>query len=324
MLIVDDPAVFQKELPGFLPRTLGLAGSLAGGHGVNPFHLSLGEALFGSLEQPLMVADRPEGNLSDFWTFWHLAARSGVSQYDTLRRVIADTQDLPGHGVCLALSGREFHGQQGRSWQAVPGNLHLSLALRCDLDAADCGLALTMLPAVAVMDALSGLGWSGAGSGELGIKWVNDILIGGRKVGGVLTSARSQDGRIGSCVLGIGLNVAVAPDVAPTAFTPGITCLKDHFNLPAEGLAGVLWAVLHGVSTRFDQLTDQGPGPLLAAYRSVSLILGKRVEIQPDENSSQPRRKGRVLEIGPNLALTLDDDPMPVTSGRLVLPPEND
>jgi len=321
MLFVDEPEFFDQDLPGYLPRNMRPAGSLAKRLRVDPFHRSLGEALFSAPEQPLMSADRPEGGRQDFWTFWYLAARSRVSQYDTLRRVITGTEELPGHGVCMALSGAQFHGQQGRSWQAERGNLHLSLALRCDLDAADCGLALTMLPAVAVMDALSNLDRSGTGPGELGIKWVNDILVGGRKVGGVLTSARSQDGRIGSCVLGIGLNVTVAPEVTPTRFTPGVTCLQDHFRLPENGLEAVMRGVLGGVATRFVQLTDQGPGPLLAAYESSSIVLGKMVEIRPEENSSEPVRKGRVLAIGSNLALTLDDGPQPVTTGRLILLP---
>ena len=107
------------------------------------------------------------------------------------------------------------------------------------------------------------------------------------KIGGVLTSARSQDGRIGSCVLGIGLNVAAVPAVAPTPFTPGVTCLEDHFHLPDKGLVTVLAAVLEAVATRFEQLTEQGPGPLLAAYRSASLVLGRKVEIQP-EDTGQP------------------------------------
>lgn len=317
MLFVDDPAVFQKDLPGFLPQTFGQ------GTGSDPFHGTLCEALFGDGYQPLMTTQKPTCVVSDFWTFWYLAARSSVSQYDTLRRVISDRQDLPGHGVCLALSGRQFHGQQGRPWQAVSGNLHLSLALRCDLSAADCGLALTMLPAVAVMDALSHLTMAVPGSGQLGIKWVNDILIGSRKVGGVLTSARSQEGRLGSCVLGIGLNVGVAPEVEPTPFTPGITCLKDHFLLPEKALESVLFAVLDAVALRYTQLADEGPGPLLAAYRSASVVLGRMVEIRSERDSS-PCRKGRVLAIGSNLALTLDDRPQPVTSGRLVLFPEDD
>lgn len=322
MLIVQEPEEFDQILPGILPADLRRMTLGVGDSGADSFERHLGEALFRTGDSPLLSSAQPAGDTGSFWTSWFLAAAASDSQYDTLRQVVGDGPDLPGHVVCLALSGRGFHGQQGRTWEAMPGNLHLSLAVRCDLAAATCGLALTMLPAVAVVDALVELAPPGSLPSGLGIKWVNDILIDGRKMGGVLTSARSQDGRIGSFVLGIGLNVGLAPAVSPTPFTPGVTCLKDHFSLPGNGLRAVLEPVLGAVALRFHELCDQGPGPLLAAYRSASLILGREVEIRPDDHGAGPVRCGRVLTIGPDLALTLTDSPEPVTSGRLVLLPK--
>lgn len=322
MLLVDHPAEFHRILPGFLPRTLRPAGRGAGDPGAESFALTLRDTLFGAAGRALMTADRPEWDRDDFWTACCLVHRTPVSQYDILRKVIAERQDLPGHVLCLALSGAGFHGQLGRSWVAELGNLHLSVGLRCDLAATDCGLALTMLPAVAVVDALSALFDFGRRPGGLGIKWVNDILVDGRKIGGVLTSARSLDGRIRSAVLGIGLNVAAAPVVPPTPFTPGVTCLRDCIFLPEDGLTMVLRSLLSAVAVRFEELVREGPEPLLQAYRGTSLVLGREVEIRPDGQSSSPRRRGRVLAIGPDLALTLTDGPEPVTTGRLILLPD--
>jgi len=176
-----------------------------------------------------------------------------------------------------------------------------------------------MLPAVAVMDALSALDQR---PNRMGIKWVNDLLVDGRKIGGVLTSARSQDGRIRSAILGIGLNVAIAPAVPSTPFTPEVTCLKDCISLPEDGLTKVLRLVLSALEGRFEELVHQGPGFLLEAYRAASVVLGRDVEIRPDGQSSGRQRRGRVLAIGPDLALTLTDGPEPVTTGRLILLPE--
>ena len=322
MLFVQHPEEFSRTLPGFLPADLRPVDSRAGVSSADSFPRYLHEALFRTGDPPMMTTDQPGCDPSDFWTSWYLTTEASVSQYDTLRQVIGDRQDLPGHVVCLALSGQGFHGQQGRTWEALRGNLHLSVALRCDLVAADAGLALTMLPAVAVVDALSTLDDLGPSLPGLGIKWVNDILVDGRKIGGVLTSARSQDGRIGSCVLGIGLNVGSAPAVRPTPFTPAVTCLNEHITMPGKGLMAVLGPVLKAVAMRFQELAYQGPGPILAAYRSASLVLGRQVEIRPEDHSTEPRRRGRVQAIGPDLSLTLTDDPQPVTTGRLVLLPE--
>ena len=318
MLFVDHPAEFHRTLPGFLPRTLRPAGRWTGDPVAESFALTLRDTLYGAAGTALMTADRPECDLGDFWTSCYLIRRARVSQYDALRRVIAARRDLPGHVACLALSGAGFHGQHGRTWAAEAGNLHLSVALRCDLAAADCGLALTMLPAVAVVDALSAPGDLGRLPGGLGIKWVNDILVGGRKIGGVLTSARSQDGRIRSAVLGIGLNVVIAPAVPPTPFTTGVVCLKDCIPLPENGMTIVLQLVLSALEERFEELVRVGPEPLLKAYRAASVALGREVEIRPDGQSTGPYRRGRVLAIGPDLALTLTDGPEPVTTGRLV------
>ena len=134
MLFVDNPEEFYRILPGFLPRSLRPAGNGAR------------EDLFGPGCPTLMTADKPENETGDFWTSFHLVHRASVSQYDALREVIATRRDLPGHVLCLALSGADFHGQQERAWVAEAGNLPITAGLRCDLEAADSGLALTMLP----------------------------------------------------------------------------------------------------------------------------------------------------------------------------------
>ena len=321
MLFVDHPEEFRAILQGFLPRHLQPAGQGVGAP--SAFDRVLRDALYDAAGSALMTADRPECGRSDFWTSCYLIRCARVSQYDALRRVIAARRDLPGHVACLALSGAGFHGQQGRAWAAEAGNIHLSVALRCDLAAADCGLALTMLPAVAVVDALTAPGDLGLRPDGLGIKWINDILVGGRKIGGVLTSARSQDGQIRSAVLGIGLNVAVAPAVTSTPFTTGVTCLKDCIPLPENGLTKILKLLLSALAMRFEELVRMGPVPLLKAYRAASLVLGREVEIRPDGQAAGPLRRGRVLAIGPDLALTLTDGPEPVTTGRLILLPQD-
>ncbi|MEN8005781.1 MAG: biotin--[acetyl-CoA-carboxylase] ligase [Candidatus Krumholzibacteriota bacterium] len=288
------------------------------------FNAALWTTLSDARDRGDTTCPHPVFDRSDFWSSFHLVHRAPVSQYDVLRRVISERRDLPGHVVCLALAGDGFHGQHGRAWAAEAGNLHLSVGLRCNLDAADTGLALTMLPAVAVMDALLRLDGSARRLKDPGIKWVNDILVDGRKLGGVLSSVRSQEGRITSAVLGIGLNVEHAPEVAPTPFTPAVTALNDHLRLPEDGLTMVLTHVLTALAERFEDLETRGPGPLLRDYRSFSLVLGRDCEVWPDEHADDPVRRGRVTAIGTDLALTMSDGPDPVTTGRLVLPEQPD
>jgi BirA family transcriptional regulator, biotin operon repressor / biotin---[acetyl-CoA-carboxylase] ligase len=114
------------------------------------------------------------------------------------------------HGTLVTAGAQSAgRGRQGRTWSAPPGHaLLMSLVLRG---------ALPLLPlaaAVAVADAVGE---------EARIKWPNDVLLGGRKVAGILAEGRPQEDW---AVLGIGVNVAVRladlpPELHDTAATLG-------------------------------------------------------------------------------------------------------
>jgi len=165
-----------------------------------------------------------------YWTRIFLFRNAPASQFDVLQNLLGQGLTLPGPIATLALTGENFHGHRRRSWAAAAGNLHLCVALAPGVAAADFGLALTMLPAVAVVDAITKIS---AGALKAGIKWVNDILLSGRKVAGVLTTTQTQGDRLEYVVLGIGLNIVVAPAVAVTPFVPEVGCLRE-FSLTAQ------------------------------------------------------------------------------------------
>ena len=161
--------------------------------------------------------------------------------------------------VALALAGHGFHGNRGRPWQALPGNLHLSAAVPVDLPAATCAPVLPALAAVALTDALRRrLRPASAGADQVDQRraaW-------GRPRSAASSPARSSSAR-GSRASwsGIGLNVRAAPAVAPTLFVPAVTCLAAHAAGAAAAAApGALLAALLAALAR--RLAD------LAARRS--------------------------------------------------------
>ncbi len=246
-----------------------------------------------------------------FWSVGCAVAHAAASQYDVLRRLAATGALPPGHLACAAASGAGFHGQHGRPWRALDGNVHLSIALEADLPAAAWGPVLPALPALAALDAVAELG----GGRPAGLKWVNDVLVDGAKVAGVLASVRVRDGRIERVFLGIGVNVAAAPVVEDGL---PATCLAAGRDAPAA--AAVAAAVLAALERRWRSLTDNGPAALAAAYRAASLAVGRRVFIRPDADAPgrpSPPRRGTVTAIGDDLSLHLDDGGPPVTCGRL-------
>jgi BirA family transcriptional regulator, biotin operon repressor / biotin---[acetyl-CoA-carboxylase] ligase len=95
-------------------------------------------------------------------------------------------------------------GRWGRSWWAPPGSsLLFSIVLRPHLALRLVG-QVTMCLGIGVVEGIAEVV-----SLQATLKWPNDVLLDGRKLGGMLTELRSEDGRIEYVVLGLGLNVNV-------------------------------------------------------------------------------------------------------------------
>ena len=250
-----------------------------------------------------------------FWSRALVVAEAPSSQFDTLRERLAGGLELPGPVACLALSGRSFHGQRGRPWLSGAGNLHLCVVVpEPRIAARDVGL-LTLVPALALVDAVRALS---GGALRPGIKWVNDVLLDGRKIGGALTATETQGDRVRALLLGIGLNVARAPRVPPTAFVPSVGCLADAGA--AATLAEALTCLLAAVGWRVSEAAEAGAATLLAAYRDASLVVGREVCVfeDPAQAAGVPACiRGTVRGIGADLSLILEGAPEPVTRGRL-------
>ena len=254
------------------------------------------------------------------WSRALIVAEAPASQFDTLRERLGSGLALSGPTACLALSGRRFHGQRGRPWVAAPGNLHLCAVFPSPSLAARDALSATMLPAVALVDAVRAMI---GGSRRPGIKWVNDVLLDERKIGGVLTATQTQGDRLSLVLLGIGLNVARSPPVPPTPFVPAVGCLAEA---GAEvTLADAFDSVLAALGQRYADLVSHGPEGLLEAYRHASLVIGREVclweeslgEATPEGPWPPPFLRGTVRGIAPDLSLILEGSPTPVRKGRL-------
>ena len=215
------------------------------------------------------------GGQSSFWRRLIVIARATRSQFDALHEALANGLSLDGPTAAVALDGRGFRGQRGRQWATAPGNLYLTVVVPMNAPASDVVAGLTMLPAVAVVDAIRGCG---ADEARPTIKWVNDILIHGRKVGGVLTSTVCRGGLIESAVIGIGVNVSRAPRVEPTPFVPRVGCLREFCG--DVGLGPFTWGVLESIAKWYHALFDGNCEVLLRAYIEASCVVGSPVRVR--------------------------------------------
>lgn len=121
-------------------------------------------------------------------------------------------------------------GRRGRRWIAPFGSgLTFSISWTFAETPADLP-ALGLALGVAIAKVLSGLG-----AQRLSLKWPNDLLHDGRKLGGLLTQLRQESGGAATVVAGLGLNLAL-PDAARNAIEAVNS--SDHPALAVADLAG--------------------------------------------------------------------------------------
>lgn len=119
----------------------------------------------------------------------------------------------------LARKQTRARGSRGRSWIEPPGgNLALSVLLRPDADR----LAPALWPFIAALALQQALSGTEAANDRLRLKWPNDVMLDGRKLGGILVE-RGQGGGHDWLVIGFGANLAAAPDLADRA----AACMAD-------------------------------------------------------------------------------------------------
>jgi len=166
-------------------------------------------------------------------------------------------------------------GRSGRSWHSASGNLFLSVLLRPAGEAADAA-PYALLAGVALWEALAGFLSDPA---PLSLKWPNDLLLGGKKLAGILLESASRPaggpaGGIAWLVIGIGANLAQAPPIAASSMAGRASaCLADAGIGPpaAEDAASAVLARL----THWRVVLDtEGFAPVRAAWLAHAHPLG--------------------------------------------------
>lgn len=120
-------------------------------------------------------------------------------------RSLAACEDGSANGlVVVAGTQTAGRGRMGRRWVSPPGGLWMSVVAEPG-PPADTATLVPLAAALALRNAVSA-----AAGIEADLKWPNDLLVGGRKVAGILVDASAGDaGLMDSVIVGIGVNLAV-------------------------------------------------------------------------------------------------------------------
>ncbi|HUE45013.1 MAG TPA: biotin--[acetyl-CoA-carboxylase] ligase [Aestuariivirgaceae bacterium] len=111
-------------------------------------------------------------------------------------------------------------GRQGRQWDSRAGNLYATLLVSLPVPA-DVAAQTSFVAALAALDVAAGVL---ADAGKLALKWPNDVLLDGAKLSGILIETVAQDPGHTTVAIGIGINLAHAPE--QTRY--GATSLAAH------------------------------------------------------------------------------------------------
>lgn len=177
----------------------------------------------------------------------------------------------------MAASQTTGRGRSGRYWTSDGGNLFASLLLRpdCSLDTA---LQLSLVAGIAVFDAVEKLTDGTLRVAGLTLKWPNDLLIGTRKLAGILIeSAGMAAPGTYAVIIGTGLNLSHAPE--------GAASLADHRATvtPSEALEVLAtemdsWLGIWGNGSGFDRIREAWQARAFEVGRPIRVKLGNDVE----------------------------------------------
>jgi len=196
--------------------------------------------------------------------------------------------------VIIAETQRKGKGRLGRRWESPKGGIWLSLILRPKTNPSKIPL-LTFTSSLAVAKAIQemcGL--------KVEVKWPNDILIGNKKVCGILTEANVKGNTVNFVVVGIGINANVDLDSFSPLLRNSATSLKMemHENIDREKLLQLLFQKLEYYYGLFQQERYEA---LLAEWKKLAKFLGKPVEIV----SFDEKFCGKAVDVDENGALII-------------------
>lgn len=143
------------------------------------------------------------------WKIFHFVSLGSTNDY------LKQQLDAPEFTCVVADAQTAGRGRRTRSWVSLPGEgLYLSVLLRPQADAGNIAL-ISLLTAVASIETLATYHVA-----ALDIKWPNDLLIGERKVGGILVEGASNNAFGLRLIVGIGINLnhqSFPPEISETA-----------------------------------------------------------------------------------------------------------
>ena len=161
-------------------------------------------------------------------------------------------------------------GQWGRSWQSAPGGLYLSLLLAVDLPLSQVAL-VTLWSAWGLAETLNDQGI------PVGLKWPNDLVLAGRKLGGIKGESRSVGEGRTQVVIGVGLNWS---NPVPETGLQLQAWLQEKAQNQIPHLRDLILLTLQSLALGYHTYQTQGTAAILAGYHRYFVNRGQEISLE--------------------------------------------
>ncbi len=240
-----------------------------------------------------------------------------VDSTNTLARELS-VKGVKNGSVVISDYQEKGRGRNGKIWTSPCGcNIYMSIILKPKFSP-EVAQGMTILAAVSVADAIAEVA-----SLKPQIKWPNDILIGSKKVSGILTEMSTQNMIIEHIIVGIGINVNAEENDMEDGIKNIATSLLIE-SKKIDGFTGLLnrnkliTSILNKFDKYYEMFLSTGLSSVLQYYQKYFNMIGKEIEI----NIKDKRVKGQVVGIDSKGALLLktgENELEKVVSGEIYL-----
>lgn len=196
-------------------------------------------------------------------------------------------QGAPSGTVVLAAQQTNGHGRRGRSFHSPEGmGIYLSVLLRPNCRPVEL-MHLTCAAAVAMCDAVE----TAAGL-RPGIKWTNDLVVGKKKLGGILTElSLTPESMVDYAIIGIGINCRQKQEDFPSEIR-SVACSLDMVTGKQNDPVALASAMLESLE-KMDTILLSEKNAVLDRYRADCITLGQEISLVRGEEI----RHGKALSV---------------------------
>lgn len=181
-------------------------------------------------------------------------------------------QGSPEGTIVISEIQTNARGRSGTKWESPEGGIWMSIILRPELEPAKASL-ITLATGVAIAKTIRKSGINAR------IKWPNDVLIGGKKISGVLTEANITLNKLDYVIVGVGIDTNLNIEDLSEDLKAGATTLHDEMEIEKVDENIVIASFLKEFEEIYKLYADQQIEEILKDWRDLSDTIGKYVEI---------------------------------------------